>query len=760
MNFINKTRLIRLFCLISMISMLTSCIYDNFDLPENFEDIEKDQTGNYLEFRISLPIMNTRGTVEEFESYEDEIDLSKVQILFFKADDTFIKQFDSDVLQYIPMGETTNQNGDHSAKTWYVRIPVDEEDTVDDENPGDEENSGDEEKFVETIRKNNFKIAVLANWPSVSLKKGDNLDKLHHLTNDDEYKKSAYTFLANGYEEGMMGQRTSWVKCRMLESDFNKDLKKTSDAEDWIKENWDPSSQEKIYRNYEDLWLIWNFHAALKEEAKFPEGQSSNFGKFEDQWIHKNKTDLKNWLEGKNEDPESEPEKNTNDKTKLRSLAPLTSDNGGFEFIGAKEAYVDEKKGVTGVVLPVGAYNQDAIRFKAMATGSLRIVWGSVDGNTAKLQIERRTIETSENYTEKKEPSGSIGPVNKYEWPVSITGDSEWITIFSQRGNVIIYEIEYIQDKYLYDTDRVGKTPDEQRIPMYGIQQYGALGEVWKEGTTFDLSNFNQMGPSGYDYNDIWLLRSVAKVELLVGKNLKAENLYLRCMNSSARNEPMDISSNTYDIWKNVGSNDKNQEGWASTEWGKIMNQNPFYNNTKDYKTNLEWYYSSWPNITDRDNSPQIINPRILRSDFTEFREAGEDGNYDRFVLYVPEKFVDDPNDVGDQTSLPKVCHIEFRIEGDPYFNLDDNNCYRVYFIEGGVDKDFVKNEGYPDFDTSGEVDKTWEKMYEQNTEYLAKHWPIIRNHIYQFKVDGGGGKVNAILKVLPWKKKDIEIEW
>ncbi|MCH5224070.1 MAG: hypothetical protein J1E82_08505 [Muribaculaceae bacterium] len=728
---------IALLGVISLMGVMASCNDESLTLPEEGGQTPGNSLTDYIEFRMSLPVMETRGEAD-FETYDDEVDLKEVRLLFFTADDDlFFKQFEYEDLQYIPVGETEYEPN-HTTKVWYVRIPV------------------DDPVFVKTIREKDFKIAVLANWkPTIALEEGDNLSTLHH-----QEEEKTYTYLTEGTNK--MGKNTNWVKCYIDEENLMTKLDSRSDAETWIKTNWDPSNKSN-YRDYEDLWLLWNFHAALNGEVKITEGQSSNFGSFEDEWIEKNQDDLKEWLEGKNEDPETGPETTPADKTKLQTLAPLESDNGGFQFIEANGAYVDEKNGVTGVVLPKGAYNQDAIRFKAQAAGYLRIIWGSADGNNAKMQIERRTIESSQNFTEKKEPSGSSAAVNKYEWSVSITGDSEWITIFSQTGNVIIYEIEYIQDKYLYDTNRIGVTPgpDSQLIPMYGIQKYGKLGEVWKEGTTFDLSNFNQMGPSGYNYSDIWLLRSVAKVELLIPKKMKAHHIYLRSQNRYAYCEPVDISSNTNDIWKNIGDKDKEAEGWSTTEWGKIMNRNPFYKSS-DYEGALKWYYGRWFNTTGLDQYPQVINPKISRSDFTEFVSAGEDekGNL-RYVLYIGEKFVDDPNDVGDATSLPKVCHIEFRTGDDPFLNLDDNNCYRIYFIDRGVDPEFVENVGYPDFgkDEDGN-DNTWERLYEQDTDYLKKHWPIIRNHVYSFTVEAGKEYISAHLKVLPWHKKDVDIWW
>ena len=220
----------------------------------------------------------------------------------------------------------------------------------------------------------------------------------------------------------------------------------------------------------------------------------------------------------------------------------------------------------------------------------------------------------------------------------------------------------------------------------------------------------------------------------------------------------------------------------------------------------LAWYYGSWknnqgnigsgdnivqvPNETDYGNTlitqpnlktedpphqfwtqyPHIINPRIERSDFVEFEPVGEaKGIYNRYVLYVPEKFVDDPNSDGKVKENPKVCHIEFRrgdmdadTPKDPYLNVDDNYCYRIYFTKGGYNNE---SNLIPKFeaDKPGTKDKqTWENMYEQNVDNLKKHWPIVRNHVYSFVVEDAKNKVVVVkLEVLPWKEVPLnDYKW
>lgn len=347
-----------------------------------------------------------------------------------------------------------------------------------------------------------------------------------------------------------------------------------------------------------------------------------------------------------------------------------------------------------------------------------------------------------------------------------------------------------VEDKQSYEDEDVLKTEknsgyefnigvaptEKQPIPMYGIQKFGALKDVWKEGTVFDLSNFDRMTPS-YKYSDICLLRSVAKVELLIPASMGPKEVFLRNANRSARCEPVDVTTNTKDIWFDTDANASKHD--SKCEWSELvkMQRTPFYDpkgSLESYPKALAWYYGRWSHVaeklgadvdtdTDADTDadpgyPHILNPMIDRSDFTRFLETEEEAQYKRYVLYVPEKFVDDPETAGDPTSDPKVCHIEFRVSGDPVEDLDDDNCYRIYFVKDGMTEvvkkiDFTKDE-------SGIV-KNWENVYEKNPDNLKEHWPIMRNHWYKFVVaDANSWYLNVEVQILAWKKQEFTVSW
>ncbi|MCH5229327.1 MAG: hypothetical protein J1F12_04950 [Muribaculaceae bacterium] len=752
----------------------------------------EEEEGYYLATTLSLPAMTRAGTsTAAFEDLEDYIDPQQLNLLFFYADNekannedtdfsgynTLIKQFNASDLYIIPIASPL----DGSLKNWYVRIPV-----ID-------------ETFAQTLRLHDFKVVALANWSKekdIAINKGDNIHLLHHLTSDTEYNnKTALSFLKEGTDN--MGLYQIWINDNI--SGITKET-----ALDWIRDNWCPGDKyvngkgrDSEFSNYQDLRILWNFNAAYNYDP----GSTDNYDPEEDfgevyatEWAQKNYDDFHSWLSA------------TNATTKLSNIGPLSSDNGRFSFIGLPEGQTGNSAkrgskgdGKTGIVLPSGDNSKNVIKFMIPASGTLFVKWASADSNEAGLKIERRNniddstakdVISSETTETKTVDSGEI----------TLTGEAEHIWIYCDKGNAIIYEIEYVQGKYLYETNRsAAPLSDNQLIPMFGCQQYDKLQDYWRPGTLFNLSNYNRISSTNdYDSKEISLLRSVAKVELKIPKSLKSHHVYLRCSNRHSRYEPMDVSTPTDLIWADNSINGKHSE---KCEWHKLIGHEPFYepggsdSDFTKYKQKLAWYYGSWndgsgeiggvtipasnaygntPTVsptdaTNWDGYPHIINPRILRSDFAEFIYTGEaDGIYHRYVMYVPEKFVDDPNNTGKIEDNPKVCHIEFRRgpnddgkNGDPWSNVDDDNCYRIYFTKDGFYN--YNNQGYPDFrKDANNVERNWENYYEQNTDILKQHWPIIRNHVYSFTV-GDDDQVAIIvnLEVLPWKNvEEMNYTW
>ena len=787
MNIKRYNILLLTFCILC--GLLSACIDDKIikdDETENGRLGEK----SYLEFKVNLSSMTrdaSSGIVgsSDFEKFEDYIDPNNIRVLFFYAKDgednydTLIKQFKTDNpddgLSFIPIQNTSDEN----TKEWYIRIPV----------------ADFNSDFASAVRENDFKIAVLANWPEIDeaneFEERDPIKKIHHLSTNDSYfsnenKEKIYSFLKEGYSG--MGSYQDWV----LNGQSSKD-----DALVWIRENWIPGEEYSDNGiKYKDLRLLWNFDAAYTNSSSHLSTDS-----YKDEWVTKNRNELyeSGWL------------KDNNATTHLQDLTPLSSNLTALNFKSDSNnessdfSHIAKIGDQCGVVLETGEYtviNNENITaknifiFRLVGSGRLTIKWGSSNEENASIKIERRNnltdaaskdaIKTNDDNVTKDRYNPETTKLMEEDHVIDyeIDTEPEYLFIYATKGKPVIYEIEYVQDNYLYSTDRSGKKlgtgADELLIPMYGIQKFNALGGYWQEGTVFGLSNFNNVTPT-YDYKLIPMLRSVAKVELRLPRKSQSQSLYhhvfLRCLNRKARSEPMDVSSPTDDIWVDQFS-DEEHEG--SCEWYKIIAHvqanGVFYNpetsgsDATEYMQKLAWYYGSWsadgstlggismlPQKSDGNDYPHILNPMIDRSDFAQFIYTGSEGMYDRYVIYVPEKFVDDPSNVGPQTrnmskEKPKVCHIEFRGGNDSYTNLDDDWCYRIYFTKNGFDPEFK-----PDLsDTSNSSNPTWENTYEQREENLRNHWPIMRNHVYSFTVVDANSRIAVVqLKVLPWKETD-----
>ena len=740
-------------------------------------------------------------------------------------------------------------------------------------------------------------------------KKIMNINDLHHIYDDEYYAHNTTSdrptryevygaFMDNYNGKPAMGEPTDWVKMRDI-SEANAwkytksgvpeekfDSKETANA--WIRAYWDPSigvnENKKIYRHYQHLWFLWNFNAiyttgrASNQASTVLQAFAGNFGwddgynfvkdteisgvassstttinKWGKEWWERNGSELYSWM------------KDNASYLRTKSLARGSADNaafltfvespstdpckvvsvtiGGNTRYGIKLAAMDNQGvGADGktTIARTNDTSQGFFKFKARTSGTLRIKWGSADkDNLVQLVVQKggtrnKTYEIAAGNTGKWYDINGTTTNDAY-CDISIGGESEDMYIWSPTGNVIIYGIEYIRGKYLFDTDREGVAPnDEQGIPMYGVQEFDPIPD-WEYGTTYNL-----------EYN-VSLIRSLAKVIVHIPVSFgKPKHMYMRCMNRMARCEPMDVETNTVDLW-NESAHDN-----THCEWFNIQHYGPTYqdgNENKDktdlepYKKFLKWFYGSWdntkwpkhtetsrtyindeneedyglwrqntvefwrPQVTDTPNPsgmnsikypsynkntgvtsetertdtyPHLFNPYINRSDFCSFLYAGSDGVNHTYILYVPEKYIDDPNYPGVINSTPKVPHVEYRfgedesidsakktqdqpsaIAGENYnteFNLDDGSCQRIYFTNYGFDPLFnMTSENSAIRDYFGEGYDT----YEKSKGHLSYHWPIMRNHIYEFYVSGSGPEnPEIVVKVTDWAHKKVVVDW
>lgn len=853
MSFNKFTYILKSLAIILLPCFCYSCIDD--PIIEDDPNVNGEGNGYYLTFRMGLPILSREGAIDNYEQYDNLIETDNIRLLFFYANkgdenyDYFYREFKSEELNFVPI--TTSPDG--SKIHLYVRIPIDKIENGED--------------FADFVRDNDFKIAALVNWPETpSLTTSDDIHKLHKISYDKSMSPdgsndrfNTYNFLEGPHYE--MGAYTTWYNVIPTDDDGS-ELKENDRLNEWLRSIWNPSHaknpaltlgaapsgysyQHEEYGRYSDLWFLWNFGGAdnikpdenldpkLKrefysnDENNTPpraDETSSNvikYANFAGEWENRNGKNLRKWItdfipkeetEGPitsdltvvNQDDPTDPDEERNylnfkkhDDAKAFKIE--TASGSGQYYYGVRLPHVNPD---TNNNKYVGDNTSGVFSFEARAVGTCYVTvrCGSSAGS---FVIQTGTSEavtvTVPAATDKQKTFTNTFKEGK----IGITGGQQTVYIYNNgTTDLEVLQIEFIQGLNIYYTSRESYT---QPIPMYGVQKYDKLANIWMQGTTFDLSNLNGTGPSNngtgpsnYSYEDIYLLRSVAKVEINIPSNLNAHHVYLRCANHSARCEPVDVSTNTKDIWKDH-VNDSHATS-TNCEHFSLVGYTPFYHcenansgptQFKTFRETLAWYYGRWGKI-DADGKlkikgfdgsadatvevpdknqgnatdyPHIINPRIIRSDFIEFHKVGSSGGYDRFVLYVGEKFVDDPNNIGKDKKLadesPKVCHIEFRINRpglyeDPFYNLDDDNCYRVYFTENGVQSSYLP--------TFSDGNDTWEKRYEQNVDNLKEHWPIIRNHWYKFNVadipEPDSKYLSVDVKVLAWAKRDITVTW
>lgn len=826
----------------------TSCVDENIIEPGTDKpDIEEDPIEGYsIGFKIQLD-KNMSGNTRGAEDYENYIDTrNKFRVLFFTEDGQFL--FGAVDRTITALGE---QSGTGVA-SWYVRVPMNY--LVDREG-----NPYDADEIKKYLRENDFKVAILANWPNNATLRSDiededsgnttedtyierepkwgwkqsifsdeeneikNINDLHHLVIDKNYndnsssssrpsRRQVYDFVMDGdvsNGEGKMGVKTDWVKMRDISEDFNGEyngdtFSDQQSAETWIRKNWDPGKKsgdrDNVYRNYNNIWQLWNFsgnYTASYDEIMRDRNNTSTGSMppaFKSAWQNRNGNDLSKFL---NDNPYGLYSRFTFDGL---SFEPTTNDgnrcyayvNGDNRGIVLKPAEELGGEGDNSYIHPTKTpfKSRGYLHFTAYSTGTYRIRYGALNGKaTMVVQHNTNRDRTYKDITEEgpTQMSYKSGDIEYFYRDLSITGDPENIYIWSASGDLVIYSIEWISSKYLYDTDRIGIEPSEENpIPMYGVQNFSKLGDSWEEGTTFDIS----AARGQEDVKPISLIRSLAKVEVYLPQ--KAKHIYMRSMNRTSRCEPIDVQTPTNELWHQNHSQENSQE---KCEWFDIQSYDhglEYYGDTppssnsaelEEYTNWLSWFYGSWEGwwnfnshnisggtvtIPSNPNYPHLFYPDINRSDFCHLIYVGYvAGKGHKYILYMPEKNISDPNYVGFKKSIPKVAHIEYRYDNNTD-NLEDNECRRIYFTNYTYTSDtslgpintFIKNvskDGYEIYERNQVI----QNNVGEQEDHLRLHWPIMRNHIYEFIVNSSGhGEPTIRAKVKDWNERDIVVEW
>lgn len=340
--------------------------------------------------------------------------------------------------------------------------------------------------------------------------------------------------------------------------------------------------------------------------------------------------------------------------------------------------------------------------------------------------------------------------------------ENEKVFGFLQKDGKMGITVDWFEEK---EGELIGKMPLETEdffIPMYGVQDYPELGDHWKEGTTFNLSvnsvltdssDGNTEIVSTYSGKDLLLIRSVAKVEVYM--NYKPEGgLKLYNVNRTARCEPVDVSTPIEENWPYQSLGDirhdlpiKRNNTEELCEWYLIGNHGKTYNSSittlDSYQNWLSWFYGTWTEAGQGFNEmnkpegpyPHVFNPDINKVTSVKFNEERPNGEWFKYVLYLPEVYMDDLSVAGNRSSEPLIPYVEYK-------NQEGKNL-RFYFSDSqptkGIDPKSVVEE--------------------------CDLWPILRNHIYTFYVIEEENKetptsIQVRARVMDWGYNRLTNQW
>lgn len=651
-----------------------------------------------------------------------------------------------------------------------------------------------------------------------------------------------------------------------------------------------PSTKDLNSYRLENVWRVWNFSAGQNTQEPYVKwAEYINSGKDPEEddvkpegshGYHTLTSDVAEYWQLRNSENVVEPFRNLTGSVDLDGLV-VNLDDQSYQPETFGECLRLGQTVNNGVKYPTEDDNKKAIKLRIFGEGTLRIK-ATAPGNNGKLMVTGRTAKRSGSgastnaceplyhvYGDGTASGGISGALSDavsvypgstlldlvphindngefvdglsyfkddggYGWSYIVEPNSyPYIDVYihAHGGTILIHEIEFVRDRHLYDTGRVGIMPGSQNpIPMYGCQEFDVIGKYVDKmraltpDAFFNCSDpsLNKPDPDPYDpvlqgreykYKRVYLLRSLAKVELLIKKSTFRNNLpshiYMRTFNRSARCEPKDVITPTEVLWygsdyMDLYSTDKTHQGYYTKRYPNIgsggVNDNRFkgiraeFDNirsfgalriTKDpskpndsyddkeedlylpaYYSKTSWFFGMWQEWRSRRSPdgwkwnqadiaytvdpsefnenglpyPRVFNSRVDRSDYCRLRYVGEENGYLKYVIYVPEKNIDDADSKGNLSKTSKVAHIELRFNGmNEATNMDDEHIYRLYFAD------------YSDQRMKDTTRDRWDNMEKYNEDNFLGElcYPIIRNHIYRFRVNSvNGGQLGVDFQI------------
>ena len=348
------------------------------------------------------------------------------------------------------------------------------------------------------------------------------------------------------------------------------------------------------------------------------------------------------------------------------------------------------------------------------------------------------------------------------------------------------YHFDDIQNNLDVKTDFKPSEDPIQYIPMYGIQRFEAL-TTWNKGTTYNLSQQVGSQTGNYNYQTIFLLRSVVKLELRIpmfdkaGNYIDIDNKWAQLWynNYMSRCEPMDVSTSTKDIW----STDHTQCEWTNIkQYGLLAD-----NGSGDFKERLGWYYGIWKDLdlnwdfegdgmskdkikVGNPDNPRIFNPLTQRLQGTLISdcylpiipvyETNDDGtpkydgygnlipkkstqNYHRWVIYCGERNMDDPNYLGEFTNST-LTYFRIHVIKKTLISASSGTHYIynlpiVDYSKSDIAVTTIRVAGSDEIIQDMESNKfSYVTSMASETKQDNYPLPLLRNHFYRLTVSFG----------------------
>lgn len=845
---------------------LTGCTDDKIDVPTSPDGIYSVDEDEYA-LGVTLSLDQLSGSIgsralgdlgdKGLAEIEEYVNTENLVVLFFNIDGIFLFNIENPTA--IPIGQSDSGLDNQ----WFIKIPVKQ---INDnlikyieENPfkiavlanwtylSDRNTGGKLDAFE-------FKAPLDADgnltYDEMGKLTGMHISELAHAQVDNAYENTTmhgYDHLVYRTETGPhMSPYIEWVHNYHKSIDVaDADIRANFDVKNNKYQTIDAENHYNV--TFQNLWQVWNFGGKNTDNADFDFGSEKNKA----DWLALNEKAQKDLFDQYKNNSGSYYD---SFYWRLDNYEPLEISYPKI-IMWENASQNDEPSTIKGVVFPLQNLSWDDnesgeplnleakgygpptpyIRFKANADGYVKVNYEARGG--AKLFVHVGRNNTPENNASnyhkdnidsrfELDENGYFSTAEIADIPfepkdvyIYMVIDPNYTQPEPEEGQLplppespvaYIYGVEYIESRHLYDVDRRGILPDKDYpIPMYGIQDFDAIGEYWEPGILFNLSQFNNAQKQGYSYRNISLLRSLARVELRLAKKdfpKKPTHVFLRSQNRSARIMPVDFFTPTDIVWNGfnpssqsdvkrlqnyINSGNLNEQNIIQNtpghkgELDNIMQYGPIYigsNNNQgqsgsqkldEYRKTTAWPFGIWeqqwgwdwnrgtgyvsdfatykPGQTRAHTGqvvpeyPRILHTRISRSDYARFTEIDDGSEYWHYIIYTAEKNITDADNPGNIADRPKIIHIELRFNGGLPEKDNAEDNTVNNFDDNGAYRLYFTEGGRASLGDFNFTGRESWDAYEYDWNIAKQHWPILRNHIYSFTVTGGIGNRSNI---------------